>query len=63
MVDNGIVTLPAGDVPSVSTNNFTVGAGQLDLTGYLRHTTRTYFYCWINTGRVTAQHDASGPCS
>ena len=59
---NNINTLPSGDVPTSSQNDFTAGAGKLDLTGYMRATSTKYFYCWTNTGGVNQQDDATASC-
>ena len=60
---NNMTNLPVGDVPRNSTNNFSAGDGQLNLTGYLRATTTIYYYCWDATGRITKQEANPIPCA
>lgn len=54
-----LVLLPAGDFPIVGTNpsigvHDGVAVGSVDLTGYLRNLTTTYFYCWDDVGLLTS---------
>ncbi|MFQ5933248.1 MAG: hypothetical protein ACE5KI_01230, partial [Dehalococcoidia bacterium] len=58
MADTASTTVTALEgATDTSTNDF--GAtGTLDLTGYLRETTTTYFYCW-DTGGLVKSLDAA----
>ena len=59
MTDKSVTSVTALDLATdTSTNDFSA-TGSLDLTGYLRETTTTYFYCWDSTGLITAQDEAA----
>ena len=62
IADNSLSALPTGEVPSRATNIFGVPDITLDLATYLRKTTTTFYYCWDNTGKVTAQLESPEEC-
>ena len=64
MVENSLiqVTILATAVNDFSGLDLDPGAGEAFLTSYLRETTTTYYYCWIDNGSVYSQTDSPSQC-
>ena len=64
MADKSLVqvTAPATAVNEFSGLDLDPGDGEAFLTSYLRETTTTYYYCWIENGRVISQTELPSGC-
>jgi len=64
MVDNSLVevTTPATAINDFSGLDLAPGDEEAFLTSYLRETTTTYYYCWIENGRVISQTESPSQC-
>ena len=64
MADNSLqqVTTLATAVNDFSGLDLAPGDGEALLTSYLRESTTTYFYCWIDNGSVYSQTDSPSQC-
>ena len=64
MADNSLsqVTAPPTAVNEFSGLDLDPGDGEAFLTSYIRETTTTYYYCWIENGRVISQTESPSGC-